>query len=101
MLDKDSLPLGLILGLIVPFVGLAVWKMVFEQFSGMGIVDGSGFSDNWRERTTALLAICMNIVPFSLYNKKRHYNTMRGLVFPTVLLSLIWFFYYGKELIGF
>ena len=100
MLDKDSLPLGIILGLIVPFIGFAVWKMFFESFTDMGMMDSTGMSENWRDRTTALLAICMNIIPFTVYNKKRFYNTMRGLVFPTMLFCMIWFYYYGKQLAG-
>ncbi|MEL6926677.1 MAG: hypothetical protein AAFO94_21735, partial [Bacteroidota bacterium] len=62
MLNKDSLPVGLLLGIVVPFVGYAIWLMLFEQMDSMGWLDNSGFSENWRKRTTALLAICMNII---------------------------------------
>ena len=99
MLNKDSLPIGLILGIVTPFVGYAVWMMLFEQMDSMGWLDNSGFSENWRNRTIALLAICMNIIPFSIYNRKRFYNSMRGFVFPTLILAVIWFFTYGKHLL--
>lgn len=99
-LDKNSLVLGILLGLIVPFVGYAIWLMIFEQLENAGIMSATGFSENWRERTIALLAICMNLIPFSVYNRRRYYNTMRGMVFPTILLVIIWFVLYGRNLIG-
>ena len=98
-LNKDSLVVGILLGIVVPFVSYAIWLMIFEQLDSMGALDNSGFSDNWRARTTALLAICMNIIPFSIYNRKRFFNSMRGFVFPTLLYAAIWFFYYGRGLL--
>jgi len=100
MLNKDSIPLGFVLGIVIPFVGYAVWLMVFEQLTEAGVMSPQGFTTNWRERTIGLLAICCNLIPFLVYNKKRFTNTMRGIIFPTVGLAMVWFYFFGAAMIN-
>ena len=100
MFGKNTIPLGFLIGIIVPFVGYALWMMVFEQLEEMNAASGVGMNENFRERTTALLAICMNLLPFLFFSKKNEYNTMRGLVFPTVVFAMAWFVYFGIKMIG-
>ena len=99
-LHRDSVLLGIITGFVVPFVGYAVLLTVYEKLDASGFISVEGLSENFRWRTIALLAICINLIPFIYYNKKYCYNTMRGLVFPTLTYVVIWFFKYGINLIG-
>ncbi len=89
-LDKNSIGFGLIIGLLLPILGYWAWKVFFELLTVLKLMDPSGFSESWRARTFALLGICMNIFPFQYYQKRRYDNTMRGLIFPTILYVIIW-----------
>ncbi len=99
MFHKDSIPLGLIIGIAVPFVGYALLLELYDQLASSQMVSDIGFTDNFRSRTVALLAVCFNLLPFTIYSRNRCYNTMRGLVFPTVILAVTWFFYFQSHLI--
>lgn len=100
MLDKNSIVLGLILGIAIPFVGYSLWLIVFEQLTNAGVMSSQGFSSSWRQRTTGLLAICCNLIPFIIYNRKRYDNTMRGIIFPTVAYAMVWFYFFGASMIN-
>lgn len=98
MFQKDNLPLGLLIGVAVPFVGYAILLEIYDMLSNSQMISDIGMTENFRSRTIALLAVCFNLIPFSIYNKNRCYNTMRGLVFPTVVLAVAWFFYFQSHL---
>ena len=100
MLRKDSLPLGLLIGLLVPFVSYAVLLELYDQLAAQQLISDLGMTTNFRQRTIALLAVCANLAPFIYYNRLRYFNSMRGLVFPTVLLAVVWLFYFRENLLG-
>lgn len=98
MFQKDNLPLGLLIGVAVPFVGYAILLELYDALASNQVISDIGMTENFRSRTIALLAVCFNLIPFSIYNKNRCYNTMRGLVFPTVVLAVSWFVYFQSHL---
>lgn len=101
MFDKNHIVLGLILGFCAPVVGYALTMMFFEGLTSMGVMDEvTGSSMAQRVRTMTLIGICANIIPFEIYRKKRFENTMRGLVFPTIIYVTIWVFMYKDVLFG-
>jgi len=99
-LKKDSIKIGIIVGLVLPFLGLWLWKGIFELLTVANIMDPSGFSESWRERTFALLGICMNLIPFHYHQKKHNDETMRGMVFPTFLYVVIWVIFFRDSIFG-
>jgi hypothetical protein len=99
-LKRDSIKIGIIVGLVLPFLGFWLWKGIFELLTLVNVMDPSGFSEDWRERTFALLAICMNIIPFQYYQKIRNDDTMRGLVFPTFLYVVLWVVIFRDSIFG-
>ena len=99
-LKKNAIKIGIIIGLVLPFLGFWLWKGIFELATMAGIMNPTGFSEDWRERTFALLAICMNIIPFQYYQKKRFDDTMRGLVFPTILYVILWVVLFRDSIFG-
>lgn len=98
-MEKDKLIVGLMLGLMLPVVGYAILLEIYELLSSNGIISNEGLSQTFRERTIALLAVCFNLIPFTYFNKKRMYNGMRGLVFPTVLFVMVWLFYFRTSIL--
>lgn len=101
MFNKNHILLGIILGICAPIVGFALIEMLFEGLESLGAIDGmTSSSAAGRTRTLSLLAICANIIPFEIYRKKRYENTMRGLVFPTIIYVGIWIYMYQEVLLG-
>ncbi|GLR19422.1 hypothetical protein [Portibacter lacus] len=101
MFNKNHIVLGIIIGICLPVVGYALIMMLFETLESAGIMDEvTSGSAGRRVRTLSLLGICTNIIPFEIYRKKRFDNTMRGLVFPTVIYIGIWIFMYKDILFG-
>lgn len=50
----------------------------------------------FRERTTGIIAICLNLIPLNAFQKRRAINSMRGVVLATVLYVIAWVVYFGK-----
>jgi len=99
-LKDDSIKIGIVVGLLLPFVGFWLWKGIFELLTMVNVMDPTGFSEDWRQRTFALLAICMNIFPFQYHQKRRNDDTMRGLVFPTILYVVTWVIFFRESILG-
>ncbi len=95
---RDALWIGFLTGLVVPFVGYAILLMIYDQLEAAGMLSRSGFSSNFRERTLALVAVCLNLIPLGYFQRRYATRSLRGLVLVTVLYGLIWFFYYGRQL---
>ncbi|MCB0637249.1 MAG: hypothetical protein KDC54_11560 [Lewinella sp.] len=95
----DKLWVGIVAGLVVPFVGYALLLVLFEQLDASGAASSDGFSFNFRERTTALLAIALNLIPLSVFQRQRMGYAIRGVVAMTLLYAIVWFIFFGRELL--
>ncbi len=98
MFEKDSIVAGLLLGVFVPVVGYALWLEIYDQLDARGVISGMGAGD-FRRRTSALLGICVNLIPFGFFNRKRFFNSMRGIMIPTIIYGFAWFIYFGLKLL--
>ncbi len=98
MFNKDSLILGILLGLAIPFVGYAVILMFFEQVGASEWLNREARDITFRARTIAVLAICLNIIPFRYYQKQRYESSMRGVVFATLIYVGLWMFKFSANL---
>ena len=71
MFNKNHIVLGLILGICVPVVGLALIQMLFEGLESIGAIDAATYSSaSGRMRTLSLLGICANIIPLKYTERK-------------------------------
>ncbi len=96
-LNKNSIVIGLVLGILLPILGYGLLKGLFWVLSQAVNSDYSG----WRERTITLLAICFNLIPFNYYKKKKYFtNSMRGVVVPTVIFGGLWVYYFRDFILG-
>ena len=98
ILNKDNLWIGLAVGLLVPFVGYALLLVAYEQLEAMAFASDSWFSPNFRERTLAVIAICLNIIFMNRFRRRRMTESMRGVVFATMLYVFIWVVYFSGTL---
>lgn len=96
MFEKNSLPYGMALALIIPLLAYGILYGLFELLEILGWVSDSGFRPMFRERTTSILAIGANAIMLNSFQKKHLFNTMRGIVISTVILVALWVFLFGK-----
>jgi hypothetical protein len=85
ILKRDSLKLGLILGLLGPAVGLVV--VYFVKFSSYGFMDFLDYFFNDNRLITSIGALCLlaNAVLFTLYINTHRDKTAKG-IFATTLV---------------
>ncbi len=97
-LREDGVLIGIITGILVPVLAYGLLTLLFTLLTQVGIMDPTGFSESWRLRTIALLAICANLVPFQMHKGWHNDQSMRGLIFPTILFVAIWVFYFKADI---
>jgi hypothetical protein len=86
---KDKFYVGLIIGILLPFATFGLLFLFNMAFKG-----SEGVSFSFKSSTIALFAICINLIPTIFANRLRYENFIRGIMFPTVLGSFVWFFYF-------
>lgn len=98
-MKKDTLLTGLLVGLVIPFVSLALLMELNDLLVGMNIEirPGQPFQ-GLSMRFMGLVALCLNIFPFRYFTKRRHDQSMRGMIFPTLAYAAAWVIYFGKSL---
>jgi len=90
-MEKDSILMGIVLGAIVPVLGYLAIEAIFNLMSQMDLMEVvSGGAMSRRVRTLALLGICCNLIPFNIAKRNRWDDTLRGIVFPTLIYVAAW-----------
>ena len=98
MLNRNTLWVGLLLGLLVPTLTYMILLQIFSLLEIKGAASGAGFSENFRERTLGIVALATNLFLLNLYRRRRWEKTMRGIVIATTILALAWLYVYGLKL---
>ncbi len=99
MFNKNNIYIGLGIGVLIPLTTFILLYFLFGQLESAGMASGQGFSSSFRQRTLAIVAICLNIIPFNIYQKRRFTQSMRGLSIATVLYAIIWLAYFGRQIL--
>lgn len=95
-LDKNGLLFGFLLGMFSPAFVFAV--MVVATDAVGSLTENDADLGGIRIRTIFLVAICTNIFWIRYYNEPFYFKTLRGVVFATMTLSLLWFVRYYSDL---
>jgi hypothetical protein len=98
MLNRNEIWVGLIFGAFLPLLGYVLLYQVFSLLEIKGVASGTGFSPNFRERTLAIVAIALNLIPLNIFRQRRWDLSMRGVVIATAVLAFGWLFLFGKHL---
>lgn len=100
-MEKNSLLTGLVLGCITPVLGFVIVEFLFEQMTAYGIMEEvSASTASKRFRTLALIAICTVLIPFNIAVREKWDQTVRGMVFPTLIYAGAWMYKFYMELIN-
>jgi heme/copper-type cytochrome/quinol oxidase subunit 3 len=98
ILEKNVVWVGVIVGLLVPFVGYAILLMLSEWLDAALATYKQNKVSIIDTNTLLLLAICTNLLPFHLFDRNRQRQSMRGVMLATLILGVIWVIYYGFTL---
>lgn len=98
MFQRDEIWVGLLYGILYPVAAFFLLYNLFSLLEIKGAASGAGFSENFRERTLAIVAIALNLFVLSRFRKLRREKAMRGVVIATAVLALLWLGIYGKTL---
>ena len=96
MLEKNSLPVGLLVGILLPVIGYFLFYSIFEGLEALGWVSDGGFRPKFRERTVGIIALALNAIALNYYQKRSYFNSVRGIVVVTALLVGLWLYLYGE-----
>jgi len=100
ILNQNKLIIGLVSGLLIPFVAYAIFDMIYDYGDTAGWFNNSNISETFRDRTKGLLAIATNLITINVFRRKRHENSMRGVVLATGLYVMVWVFVFGKTFLS-
>ena len=93
-LKKNAVLPGVILGLVIPFVGVAV-LMMFDEWI-VDLVNSSVYTGQ-KLRTLFLLGICLNLIPFQIFRNRKMDKSLRGIGLMTMVYDAVWFAYFASE----
>lgn len=99
MLDKNNFWIGFISAVLLPFVGYAVILTIYEQLEAIGWVSPIGLAGNFRIRTVAMLAVCLNVILVQYFNRKKYTESIKGVGTATIIYSFLWVFFFGRHLL--
>lgn len=98
MWDRDSILSGVLLGILFPVIGYGILWLFFYTLLHGGVLPEEYAHSLRLGRTIMVLAICCNIIPLNVFKRRRQDNSIRGIVFPTIALVILWFIVYGSQL---
>jgi hypothetical protein len=99
MLNRNLLITGIVVGVLLPLTTFMLLYQVFTLLEIKGAASSSGLSPDFRERTLAILAIAINLIPLNIYRRKRWELAIRGVVIATYVLAVSWVIYFGPGLL--
>ncbi len=96
---RNATWVGLVVGMVVPFVAFGLLLTIYDQMEAWGMVDVSGIIANFRQRTCAILAICTNMISANIYKNRRMDLAMKGVIYATFFYVIIWVIMFGIDII--
>jgi hypothetical protein len=88
---------GAIIGSLVPIGGSLIVYALFDLF-GRLVFGEVSTTETFALRTITLLGLAVNLWPFHHYLNRSEYNTVRGLILPTIIYAFVWFFYFHEAI---
>lgn len=91
----DHIIFGIIVALIVVFLGSIMVAGLEQMFSERGVIDEATSSiSTRRSRTTWLIAICLNIITINYFKRIHWLEAQRGVLIGTFAAAMLWFYNY-------
>ena len=98
-LRQNTVILGLLWGLVIPLVGVAVLMMIDETITDMNIpLPNNNVYTGQKTRTLYLLGICLNLIAFQIYRNRKMDAALRGVGLATMIYAIAWFAYFASSI---
>jgi hypothetical protein len=97
-MKNNKFIIGFFYGILLPAAGFLLLFNVFSLLGHLGNGDGIGLSESFRERTSAILAIALNVIPMKIFQRRRLEAPVRGVVVATGILAIGWVVYFGSKI---
>ncbi|HHB79102.1 MAG TPA: hypothetical protein ENK85_07705 [Saprospiraceae bacterium] len=98
--QKNNLQLGIGIGLLLPLLVYFLLHGIYAILEQNGHLANS-ISVEFRQRTIALLAIAIDVIPMRYYQKNRFWvDTMRGVTIAMAVLAFTWMIYFVPGIFG-
>lgn len=91
--------IGIALGVTIPVLGYLLVDGLLGLLETIGVRGFGNSVITFKERTTMLIALCSNLIPFWIMSKMRNDNTMRGILIATAIYAIGWFVFYGSDIL--
>ena len=95
----DQVWVGILAGLLLPLFWYVMLISFFDSLETMGWVEPGGIDNDFRQRTSALVGVCLNILPLQVFKTQYMDRAMRGVVFPTVLYVAVWLYLFASSVL--
>jgi len=96
--QKNNLQLGIGIGLLLPIIFFFLLQGIYGLLEQNGALANS-ISVSFRERTIALLAIAIDVIPMRYYQKNRYWiDSLRGVTIAMGGLAIIWMIYFIPDM---
>ncbi len=95
----DHLLTGILGALLWPLLWYFVLMGLYDSLEAMDWIEPRSITTDFRQRTSALVAICLNILPLQVFKAQRMDRAMRGVVFPTVFYVGLWLYFFGSAVL--
>ena len=95
---RNKLITGIVPAILLPLVIYITLYTVFGLLEKQGAASGTGLTNNFRERTLAIVALAINVYLINVFKKRRWEAAMRGVVVATGVLALVWLVKFGPGL---
>lgn len=100
MFERNSIWIGLFLGLAVPFAGYGILLMLAEKLEALLFPGRTLAEPLFDNATLQVIALCLNLLPLHQYNKRRFDLGMRGVMISTMFYAICWMISIGAPLFG-
>lgn len=70
-MNKNTFLYGVIIALVVPLLGYALWMGINFGLKLSNVLDKSGEVFQFSQKTIVLVAVCFNLIPFHHAKNKR------------------------------
>lgn len=94
---KNKLWIGLLLGALVPFVGFACLLSLNEFIFENGNLGANREEPIFDRNSLFLFGICLNLIPFTIYQRRRLNHSMRGILGATLIYAMVWMYFFGTS----
>ena len=95
----DKIWVGILTGFMLPLFWYFIFISLFDSLETMGWIEPGRVALDFRQRTSALVGLCLNILPLQVFNTQNMGNAMRGMIFPTVILVGVWLYLFGSSVL--